>query len=188
LATIDQGQHQGQIESCTLSTGEQLTIEPANVGDLFAIANLQRACFERGQAYGAVTLLMFQIWPKAHLLVARFGERVAGCVIGDVQREQARILNICVDPRIRRRGLGSALLSAIESALDHDNLTLMVEDKNFTAQALYQRHGFLQAGDLRDYYGRNRHGVLMQKRRPKPEPGYRPSITISDYREDDPWR
>jgi hypothetical protein len=59
-----------------------------------------------------------------------------------------------------------------------------VEDKNLAAQALSRQHGFLSAGDMRDYYGRNRHGVLMQKRRVHPAVGYRPPLTISNGRDE----
>lgn len=175
-----------QQQTRDIGTDEQVVIAPAGAGDLIGLRNLQNRCFQSGQAYGIVTLLVFQLWPRSHVLVARRDEQVLGCVIGDVQREQARVLNICVDPAHRRKGLGSALLSSIERKLDHDNITLMVEDKNVAAQELYRRHGFLSAGDLRDYYGRNRHGVLMQKRRPQPAIGYRPSLTITRGQDADP--
>jgi [ribosomal protein S18]-alanine N-acetyltransferase len=164
---------------------QQVQIADAGAGDLMGLRNLQRHCFQDGQAYGITTLLVFHLWPRARVLIARFDDEVIGCVIGDVQRDQARVLNLCVEPRYRRYGVGSALLSAIESVLDHDNMTLMVEDKNHAAQALYRRHGYLSVGDLRDYYGRNRHGVLMQKRRARPPIGYRPELTISDRRDDE---
>jgi [ribosomal protein S18]-alanine N-acetyltransferase len=160
-------------------------IVDAGTGDLIGLRNLQRHCFQGGQAYGIMTLLVFHIWPKARILVARRGDEIIGCVIGDIQRDQARVLNLCVEPKYRRHGVGSALLSAIESVMDRDNMTLMVEDKNHAAQALYRQHGYLSVGDLRDYYGRNRHGVLMQKRRVRTPLGYRPELTISDRRDEE---
>ncbi len=172
------------IPSQTREDG-QVIIDHAGAGDLVALRNLQNRCFQDGQAYGLVTLMVFQVWPRARVLVARSGEEIIGCVIGDVQGDQARVLNICVDPAYRRRGLGTALLSSIEQLLDHDNMTLMVEDKNLAAQELYRQHGYMSAGDLRDYYGRNRHGVLMQKRRVHPPVGYRPKFTVTDGRGDE---
>ncbi len=62
-------------------------------------------------------------------------------------------------------GLGWWLLSTVEERIGADNVTLMVEDKNAAARELYHRAGYLPVGDLRHYYGRNRHGILMQKRR-----------------------
>lgn len=174
-----------KTEPARLDSGEQIMIGPAGAGDLIGMRNLQNRCFQRGRAYGVVTLMVFQFWPRAKVLVARQGDQVIGCVIGDIQRDQARVVNICVDPAYRRKGLGSALLLSIERALDHDNVTLMVEDKNVAAQELYRQHGYISAGDLRDYYGRNRHGVLMQKRRDRCPVGYRPTLTISDGQDED---
>jgi [ribosomal protein S18]-alanine N-acetyltransferase len=184
VATINRPSRPAQSQVRGTRTQTQIVIKPAGMGDLIGLSNLQKRCFQGSQAYGVVTLLVFQMWPRAKVLVARWGDDIIGCVIGDIQKGQARVLNICVDPEYRRQGLGSALLSTIEKLLDHDNMTLMVEDKNLSAQALYRRHGYLSAGDMRDYYGRNRHGMLMQKRRVHPPVGYRPSFTVTDGRDD----
>ncbi len=61
------------------------------------------------------------------------------------------------------------LLAAAEDLLDANDIALMVEDKNIGAQELYRRSGYLAVGDLRNYYGKNRHGILMQKRRGIPQ-------------------
>lgn len=185
MATINRQPHATPDRAGPRVLANQVEIVSAGVGDLVGLRNLQRSCFQGSQAYGIATLMVFHLWPRAEILVARRGEDIIGCVVGDVQREQARVLNLCVDPRYRRHGLGSALLSAIESVLDHDSVTLMVEDKNVVAQNLYRRHGYLTVGDLRDYYGRNRHGVLMQKRRAHPPVGYRPVLTVSDGRDEE---
>lgn len=184
MATINRPSRSAQTQVRGTREQTQIVIKPAGAGDLVGLSNLQKRCFQGGQAYGLITLLVFQVWPRSKVLVARWGDDVVGCVIGDAQREQARVLNICVDPDYRRQGLGSALLNTIEQVLDHDNMTLMVEDKNFAAQELYRRHGYLSAGDMRDYYGRNRHGRLMQKRRVHPPIGYRPSMTVTDGRDE----
>jgi [ribosomal protein S18]-alanine N-acetyltransferase len=184
VATINRPSHPAQSRVREAPDKTQIVIKPASMGDLVGLRNLQNRCFQGSQAYGLVTLLVFQMWPRTKVLVARWGDEIIGCVIGDAQRDQGRVLNICVDPDYRRQGLGSALLCTIERVLDHDNMTLMVEDKNFTAQALYRRHGYLSAGDLRDYYGRNRHGLLMQKRREQPPVGYRPTLTITNGRDE----
>src|SRR6185437_675909 len=93
------------------------------------------------------------------------GDRIVGCVVGDSDGGQARVLNLCVDPEYRRQGIASSLLIMIENILGAPYVTLMVEDKNLGAQALYRLHGYLPVSDLRNYYGRNRHGILMQKHR-----------------------
>jgi [ribosomal protein S18]-alanine N-acetyltransferase len=185
VATIKRQSQVRPTSTYHAQRSDEIVITPAHAADLVGLRNLQKRCFAGGQAYGVVTLTVFFLWPKARVLVARRGDDLVGCVIGDAQKDQGRVLNICVDPEYRRRGLGSALLRTIEQILDHDNMTLMVEDKNHGAQELYRQHGYLPAGDLRDYYGRNRHGVLMQKRRVHPAVGYRPSLRVTNGREDE---
>lgn len=149
----------------TVETPAQvLQIRTASFNDLWALAWLQRRCFSGSQAYGVVTLLSLYLWPRSQLLVAWQGQRIAGSVVGDITSDGSRILNLCVDPDFRRRGIATMLLREIEERLGKDSVTLMVEDKNAGAQDLYRREGYLPVSDLRNYYGRNRHGILMQKR------------------------
>ncbi len=147
-----------------------VVIRHAQLRDLAELRELQQSCFRSGQAYGLITLFVLYLWPRAQILVARSGGRIAGCVVGDVTRDQSRILNLCVDPDFRRQGIGTLLLATAEDLLDANDIALMVEDKNTGAQELYRRSGYLAVGDLRNYYGKNRHGILMQKRRGIPQP------------------
>ncbi|MDI3340861.1 MAG: GNAT family N-acetyltransferase [Sphaerobacter sp.] len=150
----------------SIDTGTaRLEIRWAALRDLAALHTLQRRCFAEGQAYGLATLFALYLWPRAAILVAWAAGRVAGCVVGDRNGDRARILNLCVDPDFRRRGIGALLLQTAEEVLGARDITLMVEDKNAGAQELYRRAGYIPIADLRNYYGKNRHGILMQKRR-----------------------
>lgn len=144
----------------------RIQLRPALFTDVILLRGLQRRCFAGSQAYGLVTLLILYFWTRSHIIVACAGERVIGCAVGDSDRGQTRVLNLCVDPDFRRLGIASALLSSIEAHFGDAYVTLMVEDKNVGAQALYRLHGYLPVSDLRNYYGRNRHGILMQLHRP----------------------
>lgn len=149
-----------------MGTGaSRVEIRRVALRDLFALQALQRRCFSENQAYGVATLFVVYLWPRAQVLVAWAGDRIAGCIVADTNGEHSRILNLCVDPEFRRRGIGTALLDTAEVMLGGKDVTLMVEDKNLGAQELYRRAGYIPVGDLRNYYGKNRHGILMQKRR-----------------------
>jgi ribosomal-protein-alanine N-acetyltransferase len=107
---------------------------------------------------------MLKILPGARFFVARTSElNVAGCVIGDVHRGNARVMNIAVHPRARRQGVGAALLRHIEQEIPTGNVVLVAEEHNTAAQALYKREGYIREGIANNYYGRNRHGVWMKK-------------------------
>ena len=153
------------IRTSAESSDASIRFRTATLRDTILLRGLQRRCFSGSQAYGLATLLVLYFWPRSQILIACAGEHIVGCVVGDTDGTQARVLNLCVDPNYRRRGVATTLLNAIESRLGAPYVTLMVEDKNLGAQALYRVQGYLPVSDLRNYYGRNRHGILMQKHR-----------------------
>ena len=133
--------------------------------DLPAVARVQRRAFRPALAYGLTTLVVLRLLPHVRFLVAHRGGAVVGCAIGDRHDGHARVINLAVDPDARRRGVGTALLRALETALPRGDVLLMVEAENAAAQALYRREGYLPAGTAGDYYGRGRPGIWMQKQR-----------------------
>lgn len=154
-------QHHAQSSSAT-----NLRIEPVRWGDIGAIVTIQNASFRPGLAYGRIALTLLKLMPGVRFFVARTDALpVAGMVIGDVHRGNARVMNIAVAPDARRQGIGTALLHSIETAIPGGNVTLMAEQHNTGAQSLYEREGYERSGFANHYYGTNRHGVWMKKQR-----------------------
>ena len=143
-----------------------IAVGPVRWGELAMVARLQRRAFRPALAYGLTTLVLLRALPNVRFLVARRGDQVVGCAIGDRHGGQVRVINLAVDPELRRRGIGSALLRALEAALPRGDVLLMVEAENAAAQALYRREGYRPVGNAADYYGRGRSGIWMQKSRP----------------------
>lgn len=131
--------------------------------ELREVASLQKRAFKPRLAYGYATLLLLWSLPYVRFLVARQGNQIVGCAIGDRNSGQARVINICVDPAFQRRGIGAQMLRALETALPLGDIVLMVEAENETAKGLYRREGFKEVGVSRNYYGRNLDGIWMQK-------------------------
>lgn len=152
-----------------------VVVTPARLRDLGKVARLQRRAFRPPLAYGLTTLFVLWLLPHVRFLVARDGERIIGCAIGDRQGGQSRVINLCVDPTARRQGIGTRLLRALEAALPHGDVVLMVEEGNVAAQALYRKEGYRPVGTSRNYYGRGNDGIWMQKSR---TPQSIPSIRI----------
>ncbi|MGH2559310.1 MAG: GNAT family N-acetyltransferase [Thermomicrobiales bacterium] len=142
-----------------------VTITRAGLRDLQAVARLQRRAFRPPLAYGLTTLIVLWFLPRVYFLIAREGGHIVGCAIGDRQGGQARVINLCVDPAARRRGVGTKLLRSLEVLMPKGHVVLMVEERNEVAQALYRREGYLPVGKGQDYYGRGHHGIWMQKKR-----------------------
>lgn len=158
----------GRVDATTI------TIAPVSFRDLRRVSTIQKRAFRPPLAYGLTTLLVLWALPHVHFLVARRDGRIVGCAIGDKQGGQSRVINICVDPDARRQGIGSRLLRDLESGLPIGDVVLMVEDGNASAQALYRQEGYVSVGVSRDYYGRGRDGIWMQKHRtPSPPPKIR---------------
>jgi [ribosomal protein S18]-alanine N-acetyltransferase len=149
-----------------LATGA-VAIHHAEFGELPALARLQRRSFAHDRGYGLATCLLLWVSRGPELLVARDAAgQLVGMVIVDHKRGRTphgRILNLCVAPEQRRRGYGGALLAAAERAVPAERYVLMVDQKNQPAIALYQSRGYLIVGQEPNYYGRHRHGLLMQK-------------------------
>ena len=142
-----------------------MTIEPARLRDLSAVAAVQRRAFPPRLAYTLSTLLFLWVLPWVRLLVARRGGEIAGCVIGDRVLDGGRVINLAVDPAMQRQGIGAKLLEAVERALPAGDMTLMVQAENFPARQLYLRAGYEEVTESANYYGSGRAGVAMRKQR-----------------------
>jgi ribosomal-protein-alanine N-acetyltransferase len=75
-------------------------------------------------------------------------------------------MNIAVDPDLRRRGIGSALLAELYARAGDASaqFTLEVRRSNQAAIELYQRDGFRIAGLRRRYYQDNGEDALIMWR------------------------
>ncbi len=143
----------------------EIEIEPVRFGDLRGVAALQKRAFKPKLAYGLGTLLLLWSLPTVQFVVARRKGQVIGCAIGDRDGGQSRVVNICVDPSEQGKGFGGKLLRRLEQSLPHGDVLLMVESDNEKAQSLYRNEGYTQVGVSRDYYGRGKDGIWMQKHR-----------------------
>ncbi len=78
--------------------------------------------------------------------------------------DEAHITTIAVRPEFRGRGFGELLLaSMVEAALDINArwLTLEVRVSNMSAQTLYRKYGFHDAGVRKKYYSDNNEDALI---------------------------
>jgi ribosomal-protein-alanine N-acetyltransferase len=143
----------------------EVIIAPVRMRDLWRVRNLQRRSFRRGLAYSISTLALLWALPSVRFLVARHGEEILGCAIGDRSSGQSRVINLAVDPNARRRGIGEQLLHALETALPRGDMILMVQEENSGARRLYEKAGYHNVGVGRNYYGRGQNGIWMRKYR-----------------------
>lgn len=91
----------------------------------------------------------------ASVFVVETDGKISGFLVGRRVKDQAEVLNMAVLADHRRKGEGSALLSA---ALDEfglrgaKNVYLEVRESNTRAISFYERHGFSRSGRRKGYY------------------------------------
>lgn len=95
-----------------------------------------------------------EVW-VARLSGAGTPAPIAGYICAWVIADELHINNLAVDPRWRRRGIASALLTAVlDRGQDRGarRAFLEVRASNVEAQALYHRFGFAPVGVRKAYY------------------------------------
>jgi GNAT superfamily N-acetyltransferase len=114
----------------------QLPLPPAMIEDLIAMQ--YRA--QEGGRHAA--------FPHAEVLVLDHGGVPAARMVVDAQGPQWRLVDIAVWPAMRGRGLGRALLDALQAgaAAEGAGIGLAVARTNALALRLYTRAGFTIAG------------------------------------------
>ncbi|MFY9488939.1 MAG: ribosomal protein S18-alanine N-acetyltransferase [Solirubrobacterales bacterium] len=81
------------------------------------------------------------------------------------------VMNVSVDPDVRRLGLGTTLLRELFRLADSErtHYTLEVRASNDAAIKMYERSGFRAAGIRPGYYADNREDALIMWRSTDPE-------------------
>lgn len=83
-------------------------------------------------------------------------EKELGFILIQVAAEQSEVLSVGVIPAARRRGIASHLLITALNCAEERGATQMfleVDCLNNQAIGLYQRHGFVEVGRRKGYYG-----------------------------------
>jgi len=85
----------------------------------------------------------------------RNDKKVLGYMIYELHHKQVYLLRIAVDPVMRRKGIGSALVEKLVSKLSMDrrnSIALDVRETNLAAQLFFKKLGFEAKCIFPDYY------------------------------------
>ena len=88
-------------------------------------------------------------------LVAEWEAEVIGHAVMSIAAGECHVLNLCVHPRLHKRGLGRRMLRrllALGRRQGADTAFLEVRASNVSALALYRSEGFCEMGLRRGYY------------------------------------
>jgi ribosomal protein S18 acetylase RimI-like enzyme len=81
-------------------------------------------------------------------------------------RKRARLYSIAVDPRMQGRGVGRGLVKAAEDearARGMERMSLEIRLDNSASQALFRGAGYLQVGQVDDYYEDHMGALVFEK-------------------------
>lgn len=131
-----------------------VVINQDNIGSLLnPILEIERASFPTPWSSNA--FIQEARNPISHLWGLRDGDSLGGYICFWMFVSEIQLLNIAVHPKQRRKGLGELLLrEMIRTGLASgvEQVWLEVRTSNLTAQRLYERLMFVEAGRRRRYY------------------------------------
>lgn len=132
--------------------GASRALRPA---DAAPCAELHRLNFAHPWSVQEFEALLADPACSGEAIEAKFG--LGGFALSRRALDEAEVLSIVVDFRLRRRGGGQRLMAAHLArlaALGVKTLFLEVDEQNEAALALYRRQGFVEKGSRKAYYAR----------------------------------
>jgi ribosomal-protein-alanine N-acetyltransferase len=136
--------------------------------DLPAVLKIAQFCFTEG--YSASQFMqLYEAYPDYFIVVENVkdgNKAVIGFIICVIPAPtQARILLLAVNQSYRRKGVGSALLTALLQRLNVNitKITLEVKTGNLEAIQMYVGFGFNVTSLLPRYYKDNQNAYVMEK-------------------------
>jgi ribosomal-protein-alanine N-acetyltransferase len=139
---------------------------PMRYADLPAVMDIELRAYEFSWTEG-IFRDCIAVGYRCHVLLQ--DGAIAGYGVMSVAVGESHILNLCIDPDRRRRGLGRALLTYLlkdAGAAGAQTMLLEVRPSNAAGIALYEQMGFKRIGMRKDYYparGGREDAVMLER-------------------------
>ena len=138
--------------------------------DLPQVVAIERRAFTTPWSLAMFVLELSK--PSGICLAAEVENELVGYLICSRYDTVWHVMNVAVDTDRRRRGIASALISALlERVGDDAQVTLEVRKSNTGAIVLYEQFGFRAAGVRRRYYADNGEDAVIMWRSNTAPPG-----------------
>lgn len=144
---------------------EKLTADIMKPEDLDRVWELEKMLFS--DAWTRANLEDTFRFPSYRAMVVRDKEsrKAMGYLLFMAAADEGELLRIGVDPSCRKRGIGQALMEAMETYAREQEITVIfleVRESNLPARSLYEKNGFVLLGIRKNYYhDPTEHAVLM---------------------------
>jgi ribosomal-protein-alanine N-acetyltransferase len=145
-------------------TTDSFTIRPLGYSDLPQVIAIERRAFTTPWS---LAMFVLELSKPSGLCLAAVNEqdKLLGYLICARYDTVWHLMNVAVDPAVRRRGIAWSLLEQmIERAGSDREYTLEVRTSNAPAIALYERFGFRSAGTRPRYYRDNGEDAVIMWR------------------------
>jgi ribosomal-protein-alanine N-acetyltransferase len=131
--------------------------------DLPQVVAIERRAFTTPWSLAMFVLELSK--PSGVCLAAVVETELAGYIVCSRYDTVWHVMNVAVDPDRRRRGIATALITALLDRIGDDaQVTLEVRRSNAGALALYERFGFRSAGVRPRYYADNGEDAVIMWR------------------------
>lgn len=141
-----------------------IELRNGTAADLAVVDGIMRRAFDPryGEAWTRAQCLGIMAMPGVWLTLANIDGTTVGFAITRATSDEAELLLLATDPRVRRNGVGGALLrSVLNEARDRAIKQLFLEVRaDNEAIGLYRSLGFTKVGERRGYY-RGQNGQLF---------------------------
>jgi [ribosomal protein S18]-alanine N-acetyltransferase len=150
----------------SIQSDTDLALRRLTYADLPQVIGIERRAFPTPWSLAMFVLELSK--PSGICLAATLDGRIAGYLVCSRYDAVWHLMNLCVDPDHRRRGIAVALLERLLDRIGDPQaqLTLEVRRSNAPAIALYERFGFRGGGLRRRYYQDNGEDALIMWRTP----------------------
>ena len=121
---------------------------------LCEVAQIEQLCFSDPWSVESLELMLGE---QATGLVAIEDRKLLGYVGMICVLDEGQIVNVATHPDSRRRGVGRALMSAIEQLAKDKGivfLSLEVRESNSSARSLYSSLGWVECGIRKNFYSK----------------------------------
>jgi [ribosomal protein S18]-alanine N-acetyltransferase len=135
--------------------------------DLPAVISIERRSFPSPWSLAMFVLELSK--PSGICLAAEVESELVGYLVCSRYDTVWHVMNVAVDTDRRRRGIATALITALLERIGDDaQVTLEVRKSNAGALSLYERFGFRSAGVRRRYYADNGEDAVIMWRTAPP--------------------
>jgi len=149
----------------TAPPASAIQVRRLTFADLPEVVAIERRAFTSPWSLAMFVLELSK--PSGICLAAEVENELVGYLICSRYDTVWHIMNVAVDPELRRRRIATTLLETLIANVERDaQLTLEVRRSNGGAIELYEAFGFRAAGVRRRYYQDNGEDALVMWRTP----------------------